>query len=152
MYLVFFLAHGLLHEPPIRGIPGGEPVQIWATTRRKNAWPSRCFFSHMTCVLLCVLLTYTIIYICGICFFTDCYWLLLIVTDYIDSDYLLDCDRFWWWFAAANLHSILIPQIQLRDAWPHLWFVADTDTAHGIPGSVGETSQERCAGGQRGFG
>lgn len=25
MYLVFFLAHGLLHEPPIRGIPGGEP-------------------------------------------------------------------------------------------------------------------------------
>ncbi|CAK9047966.1 unnamed protein product [Durusdinium trenchii] len=28
MYLMFFLAHGLLHEPPARGIPGGEPVQI----------------------------------------------------------------------------------------------------------------------------
>eukprot|EP00435_Cladocopium_sp_Y103_P042591 s679_g11.t2 len=28
MYLFFFLAHGLLHEPPARGIPGGEPVQI----------------------------------------------------------------------------------------------------------------------------
>lgn len=29
MYLFFFLAHGLLHEPSARGIPGGEPVPIW---------------------------------------------------------------------------------------------------------------------------
>jgi len=28
MYLFFFLAHGLLHEPSARGIPGGEPVPI----------------------------------------------------------------------------------------------------------------------------